>query len=163
MIGWSTCTGSTLVVGVWTSGWVAGSVVVGCATATCWATGATIGCCTVHGWISHAGWATVTDCWISLLGVWIVGFAVLTSHCAISLWFACSNILSCNDGSLLTLKERNNRHNQSSTVDIQIQIQTIALASSLSENAITKNNIINNIHKARIHRQNFCCSLFERL
>jgi hypothetical protein len=82
---------------------------------------------------------------------------------AISLWFACSNNLSCNDGSLLILNERINKHNQSSIVEIQIQIHTKALASSLSEKAITKNKTISNIHKIKIHGQNLFSSLLEKL
>ena len=81
----------------------------------------------------------------------------------ISLLFASSSNLSCNDGSSLILNERINKHIQSNIVEIQIQIHTTALASSLSENAITKNNTINKIHSIKIHGQNLLSSLLEKL
>ena len=123
-----------------------------------------IGCCVAQGWTS-------LDCcvWLSV-GVATVGCAVATVwaasglfHWAISFWFACCNILSCKLGSSLALNDRINKQSQSNTVEIQIQIHATVFASDLSEKAITKNNIINNIHKVRIHRQNFCSSLFVML
>jgi hypothetical protein len=178
----TTGAGCTSVVG--TAGWATGTTIgcwiahgwtsfVGCWTAVvCWASpvvtdwGAVTGTEAATG-VATPGWAGATGAGWTTGVVW-VGVTVLFDGTvvelfAISFWSACLINSSCNDGSLLILNERINKHNQSNIVEIQIQIQTTALASSLSEKAITKNNIINNIHNTKIHGQNLLSSLFVKL
>ncbi len=161
------------VIGCWiVHGWT--SVVVGCWVVEAWASGVateteavgtTTGTGTATG-LALVGWAAGAGCTTGAVVGWVAVGVVFTGVDVvfeISFWFACSNNFSCNDGSLLTLNEIINKHNQSNIVEIQIHTQTTALASSLSENAITKNNIINNIHNIKIHGQNLLSSLFVRL
>ena len=97
--------------------------------------------------------------WVGAVA-WVVVFVV---SWAISFWLACCNIWSCNVGSSFALNERINKQSQSNTVEIQIHIHATVFASDLSEKAITKNKMINNIHNVSIHRQNFCSSLLVKL